>query len=507
MPRAEPRSASGNPPFYEVGGHRYVVLASAAGYRDRGVASWYGPDFHGLRTATGERYDMFAMTAAHKTLPIPCYARVTNLSNGRSVVVRINDRGPFVANRIIDLSYTAANRLDMIRNGTAFVEVETLLPGGPASTAELPVTTQAASAASAGVSNVPPVTAPLEPAPAAPAVAVSITSHFYIQVGAYSQADNARRAAEKLRNAGLRAGHHARTHTRSTTAARSPRSYFERAGVRSADRSPGGARLSVGAARTGLNSAVTLPVSTVGDPNSHETARPAAGFDVIRAAGPEQLCTGAGRQPQTQSHRTGARRRNAAAAPTPAGAPGSANIPSAPDVDALSYILTDYASGKVLAERDADERVEPASLTKLMTCYAVFHALKAGTLKLNDMVTISEHAWRAEGSRTFVQVGSQVPAETLIKGMIVQSGNDATIALAERVGGTEPAFVQLMNEYARRLGMTNTHFDDSSGLPSPTHYSTARDLSRLGRALVREFPEYYAWFSHSRVHLEQHQAG
>lgn len=203
VPRAEPRSASGNPPFYEVGGHRYVVLASAAGYRDRGVASWYGPDFHGLRTATGERYDMFAMTAAHKTLPIPCYARVTNLSNGRSVVVRINDRGPFVANRIIDLSYTAANRLDMIRNGTAFVEVETLLPGGPASTAELPVTTQAASAASAGVSNVPPVTAPLEPAPAAPAVAVSITSHFYIQVGAYSQADNARRAAEKLRNAGL----------------------------------------------------------------------------------------------------------------------------------------------------------------------------------------------------------------------------------------------------------------------------------------------------------------
>ncbi|HEV7986112.1 MAG TPA: D-alanyl-D-alanine carboxypeptidase family protein [Steroidobacteraceae bacterium] len=183
------------------------------------------------------------------------------------------------------------------------------------------------------------------------------------------------------------------------------------------------------------------------------------------------------------------------AAPTPAGAPGSANIPSAPDVDALSYILTDYASGKVLAERDADKRVEPASLTKLMTCYAVFHALKAGTLKLNEMVTISEHAWRAEGSRTFVQVGSQVPAETLIKGMIVQSGNDATIALAERVGGTEPAFVQLMNEYARRLGMTNTHFDDSSGLPSPTHYSTARDLSRLGSALVREYPEYYAWFS------------
>jgi D-alanyl-D-alanine carboxypeptidase (penicillin-binding protein 5/6) len=111
------------------------------------------------------------------------------------------------------------------------------------------------------------------------------------------------------------------------------------------------------------------------------------------------------------------------------------------------------------------------------------------------LVTISEHAWRAEGSRTFVQVGSQVPAEVLIKGMIVQSGNDATIALAERVGGTEAAFVQLMNTYAQRLGMSNTHFDDSSGLPSPTHYTTARDLSKLGAALVRDYPEYYAWFS------------
>jgi D-alanyl-D-alanine carboxypeptidase (penicillin-binding protein 5/6) len=187
----------------------------------------------------------------------------------------------------------------------------------------------------------------------------------------------------------------------------------------------------------------------------------------------------------------------AAAAPAAAPAPalGPDGIPAAPEVDAVAYILIDYMSGKVLAERDADKRLEPASLTKLMTCYAVFHALKAGTLKLDDMVTISEHAWRAEGSRTFVQVGSQVPAEILIKGMIVQSGNDATIALAERVGGTEAAFVQLMNGYAQHLGMTNTHFDDSSGLPSATHYTTARDLSKLGAALVREYPEYYAWFS------------
>jgi len=219
VPRAEPRSASGNPPFYEVNGHRYIVLATSAGYRERGVASWYGPDFHGLKTATGERYDMFAMTAAHKTLPIPCYARVTNLTNGRSVVVRINDRGPFVGNRIIDLSYTAANRLGMIRDGTAFVEVETLSPASPLSgpTADLPVTTPEASAATAGPSSVPPITAPLPSAPVAvaPVTAASsgaganagpagpVSARFFIQVGAYGQADNARRTAEKLRAAGL----------------------------------------------------------------------------------------------------------------------------------------------------------------------------------------------------------------------------------------------------------------------------------------------------------------
>ena len=130
-----------------------------------------------------------------------------------------------------------------------------------------------------------------------------------------------------------------------------------------------------------------------------------------------------------------------------------APIPNPPAVTARAYILLDHFSGRVLAQNNADERAEPASLTKLMTAYVVFHALQEGRLKLTDMVTISEHAWRAEGSRTFVQVGTQIPVDILIKGMIVQSGNDATIALAERVGGTEAAFAQMMNEYAQRLGM------------------------------------------------------
>src|SRR5579864_2646468 len=171
-----------------------------------------------------------------------------------------------------------------------------------------------------------------------------------------------------------------------------------------------------------------------------------------------------------------------------------APIPKPPDVNARAYILVDHFSGRVLAQEHADDREEPASLTKLMTSYAVFKALKENRLKLTDPVTISEHAWRSEGSRTFVQVGSSVPAEVLIKGMIVQSGNDATIALAEKVGGTEPAFAQLMNEYAKRLGMKASHFDNSDGLPSPDHYTTARDLAILSNALINEFPDYYQWY-------------
>jgi len=222
VPRYEPRSPLGNPPFYEVDGRRYVVLPTATGYDERGVASWYGPQFAGLRTATGEPYDMFAMTAAHKTLPLPCYARVTNLSNGRSVVVRINDRGPFVANRIIDLSYTAAAKLGMIGTGTAFVEVQTITPAAPGMhTVSLPVSTPAAAAAALGPSSVPPLsgaTAASAPAPftaapaarpgAAPGAAPALESFggaFYVQVGAFSRPQNAQRAARALRRAGLAA--------------------------------------------------------------------------------------------------------------------------------------------------------------------------------------------------------------------------------------------------------------------------------------------------------------
>ena len=185
----------------------------------------------------------------------------------------------------------------------------------------------------------------------------------------------------------------------------------------------------------------------------------------------------------------------ATAAPPPAAAAHAAPIPAPPAVTARAWILMDHFSGRVLAQQLPDQRQEPASLTKLMTAYVVFAALAEGRLKPTDMVTISEHAWRAEGSRTFVQVGTSIPVDILLKGMIVQSGNDATIALAEHVGGTEAAFAQIMNEYARRLGLTGTHYVNSDGLPSPEHYTTARDVSTLANALIRDYPQYYPLFS------------
>jgi rare lipoprotein A len=171
VPRFELRSRRGNPPFYDVLGKRYFVLGTADGYVERGVASWYGPTFHGVNTSMGEPYDMYGMTAAHKTLPLPAYARVTNLKNGKSIVVRINDRGPFVANRIIDLSYTAAAKLDMLREGTTLVEVRALSPSKLdtlARSAELP----------------PP--------------------ELYVQAGAFTDQDNAERLLERLHAAGIK---------------------------------------------------------------------------------------------------------------------------------------------------------------------------------------------------------------------------------------------------------------------------------------------------------------
>lgn len=187
-------------------------------------------------------------------------------------------------------------------------------------------------------------------------------------------------------------------------------------------------------------------------------------------------------------------------------APLAAPTPAPPSVEARAYIVVDARTDKVLAASNATERVEPASLTKLMTAYIVFQELAAGKLKLDDTVIVSEHAWRAGGagsggSTTFLEVGKGAPVLDLLLGMVVQSGNDATIALAERIGGTEEVFAQIMNANAQRLHMTGTHFVNSSGLPAPDHYTTARDLAVLAEALIHDFPQDYKYFSvHEFVH-------
>jgi D-alanyl-D-alanine carboxypeptidase (penicillin-binding protein 5/6) len=195
--------------------------------------------------------------------------------------------------------------------------------------------------------------------------------------------------------------------------------------------------------------------------------------------------------------------------PTPAPAPTAKEvpIPDPPEIDAESYLLIDANSGEVLAEHDADERREPASLTKIMTAYVVFRELADGHIKLDDQAPISEKAWRTGGSKMFIEVGDRVPLEDLIKGMVIQSGNDASVALAEHIAGSEETFAELMNTYAQRLGMTNSHFADADGLPQPEHYTTARDMARVTAATIKEFPEYYAWYSQKEFAyngIEQH---
>jgi rare lipoprotein A len=208
VPRSEPRSRSGNPPFYDVLGKRYFVLSSNVGYLERGVASWYGPGFHKVRTSTGEIYDMYGMSAAHKTLPLPAYVRVTNLQNGRSIVVRVNDRGPFVGNRIIDLSYTAASKLDMLRNGTAMVEVRSLDAAPAPALAPAPVLETPITAADSAPAAAPLTASPLEATSAAAPLAgsavtqVAVPAALFIQAGAFSDPKNAERLVEKLRGGG-----------------------------------------------------------------------------------------------------------------------------------------------------------------------------------------------------------------------------------------------------------------------------------------------------------------
>lgn len=186
---------------------------------------------------------------------------------------------------------------------------------------------------------------------------------------------------------------------------------------------------------------------------------------------------------------------NAAAAQVP--------VPAAPDLGARGYLLLDHYSGQTLASKNETQRLDPASITKLMTAYAVFRALHSGQVKLDDEVLISEKAWRTSGSRMFIEVGTRVTINDLLQGMIVQSGNDASVALAEHLAGTEKVFAQVMNQYAAELGMLDTQYQNATGLPSEDHFTSAADIARLATAIIREFPEYYDWYSQKEFTYNQ----
>ena len=169
--------------------------------------------------------------------------------------------------------------------------------------------------------------------------------------------------------------------------------------------------------------------------------------------------------------------------------------PKAPEVAAKSYFLQDYTSGKVIAALNAEQRLPPASITKLMTAYVVSHELASGSIALEDEVLISEKAWRMVGSRSFIEVNSKVAVEVLLRGMIIQSGNDAAVALAEHIAGSEDTFSQMMNQYAQQLGMFDTNYQNATGLPGKEHYTTAKDIAILSAAVIRDFPSHYAWYA------------
>lgn len=198
---------------------------------------------------------------------------------------------------------------------------------------------------------------------------------------------------------------------------------------------------------------------------------------------------------------------NAKSLSPPKGGQVVALADGAPEVDSTSFVLVDFQSGEELASLNPGEKVEPASITKLMTAYIIYRELSKGTIKLDDEVLISQHAWEMQGSRMFVELGKKVQLEKLLRGLIIQSGNDAAVALAEHIAGSETAFVQRMNETAKELGMNDSQYQNVTGWPAPDHYTTARDIVVLARALITEFPDRYKLYSEKEFtynNIKQH---
>jgi len=396
--------------FYIVMGQRYNVLRTSIGFVESGIASWYGDPFHGRKTSNGEVYDMYQMTAAHKHLPLPSMVEVTNVENGKRIVVRVNDRGPFVGTRVIDLSLAAAQALDMAEQGTAQVSIRGLDDHNQRLEQER---------------------------------YASATRPAFIQVGSYREINNARNFKQNLLRQGL-----SNTHVQQVRN-RNGELMF---------------RVQIGPLHSGaeydqnIQRSLQTELTFMRKSNSLSNKLICLLFFCISSW---------------------------------SGINAASVVPEPPVIGAKNYLLIDANSGLILTEKNADERINPASITKIMTSYVVSDSIAQERINLQDEVFISENAYSAEGSRMFIEVNTKVSVEDLLNGLIVQSGNDAAIALAEHIAGSEKAFAELMNQYAKELGLSNTNYANSTGFTAENHYTTARDIATLSQALISKFPKDY----------------
>ena len=443
-----------------------------------GTASWYGADFHGLPTANGEVFDKEQITAAHPTLPLPSIVRVTNLENGRSIEVRVNDRGPFVGDRLIDLSQAAARKLGYESSGLAPVRVEFV-----------------GLADADGTPPAPTVGKRSRLRLRSPARRRRSASCPSPTPGASGRRDHAGRGSARhgpfprACPAGPVAGADRRVRRdRSGAALRWPPSRVGpgagRAGIRRLARRGSGAARAGGRsgrrrspAREGggawLHRRFLVPATGKGGSHAGELLSPA----LATKRGERCDCGWC----SDWRWSSGLADRRAA---------------QAFETAAKAAIILDNRTGVVLFEKNADERLPPASMSKLMTAYMIFDQLKGGRLKLDDEVLVSERAWKMGGSQMFVKVGDRVKVEDLIRGIIIQSGNDACVTMAEAIAGSEEEFARQMTEKAKEIGPDQQHVRERhrAGRARSPH-DRARSWPLLARRIIADFPEYFKYYS------------
>ncbi len=507
---------------YQVNGIWYYPKADYR-YSETGIASWYGPGFHGKRTANGEIYDENGLTAAHKTLPMPAMVRVTNLENGRSIQVRVNDRGPFEAGRIIDMTRRGAQLLGFIERGhgagarrhhaggepatgrarlaprrgpdaaaaqgRAGRRSHGRRPGADRGVQGSPGTKPSRGQAPTGAGRAagqPDVAAIALPQPDGKVTQFPVKpTNIYIQAGAFLRQANANQLSGQLKKYGPvrvapvqveRQRYLPRPH-RPDRLGRRGRQDAEAHDRRRASGIAHRGGLASDVRRLALDAQLELAEFPRRMPRFDGECNVPASRDRCPSVGLPPRCSRRSLRPSRSR-------------PMP-----------------QHVYIVDFQTGSVLYDKMGEERLHPASMSKLMTVYMLFDAMKRGDVKLTDTFHVSQKAWAMQGSKMFVDIDSDVKVEDLIRGMIIQSGNDACIVVAEGLAGSEEAFADRMNAKGKEIGLTGSNFTNSTGWPDDNHYMTAKDIATLSRRLITRLPGILSVFRGAGVHLARHQAG